>query len=274
MSSPVSDPIPSLIRPQLFSAFSGLTAGFTTRRGGYSQGPFDSLNLGINTADDPEVVAANHRLLARELGFDDQQLVLMRQVHSGVVQVVNESGIYTNIDGVVTSIRGLLLMVGVADCAAVLIADPQSKVVGACHSGWKGTVANITAETIRQMQALGATPSNMYAWVSPCISTTNFEVGEEVAKQFDPAFVHRSSDWPKPHVDIKACIVQQAQTAGIPLRQIAYDPACTVAEVNRFFSYRAEKGHTGRLMGFIGLTTEDTVASTRSGLSPEIDRGR
>jgi len=252
--------MPDLIRPQVFSAFSGLTAGFTTRRGGVSKGPFYNLNLGINTTDNPEIVAANHQLLARELGFDSQQLVFMRQVHSGVVQAITEPGTYMNIDGMVTSIHGLLLMVGVADCAAVLIADPQAEVIGACHSGWKGTVANITAETIRQMQVLGANPANMYAWVSPCISIMNFEVGEEVAKQFDPAFVHHSPDWRKPHVDIKACIVQQAQTAGIPSHQIAFDPACTVAEVNRFFSYRAEQGNTGRLMGFIGLVRKGSVA--------------
>jgi len=249
----MTKPIPNLIYPDIFTSLPSLKAGFSTRLGGHHSGDFQSLNLGINTADNPDTVAANHHLLAKALDFDPNQLVLMRQIHSGIVQNITKAGIYPNIDGVVTAVSGLLLMVGVADCAAVLLADPEARVIGACHSGWKGTVANITAETIRQMQALGANPQNMRVWVSPCISTENFEVGEEVATHFDPAFVHRSPNWPKPHVDLKGCIIHQAQKAGIPQNQIEADPSCTVLEVHRFFSYRAENGKTGRLMGFIGL---------------------
>jgi copper oxidase (laccase) domain-containing protein len=100
-------------------------------------------------------------------------------------------------------------------------------------------------------------PERMRAYVSPCIGVDNFEVGPEVAVQFDDAFVERRPAWRRPHVDLKAAIVAQLAEAGVPREQVEVSPHCTVADVDLFFSHRAENGVTGRMMGFVGLR-EDT----------------
>ena len=243
---------PSVLRPEIFTGLPHVVAGFTTRHGGVSPAPFSSFNLGINTADDPQRVAENQAVLLASVGFPAGQAVRMKQVHGAEIEVVTEAGVYADRDGVVTQTPHLLLMVGVADCAAVLLADEEAGVIGACHSGWRGTVARITPKTIQIMTKLGANPARIRAYISPCIGTAQFEVGEEVAAQFDSAFVHRHPDWPKPHIDLKGVILHQLTESGVPEAQIECSSACTVTNRAAFFSFRAENGQTGRMMGFIG----------------------
>lgn len=228
-----------------------MSAGFSTRHGGVSTGAYNSLNLGLST-DDAEVnVQANRQRFAQALGFSAEHMAIAGQVHGNTVRLVEAPGLYRGVDALVTTTPGLLLSMSAADCAAVLLADADAQVVGACHAGWRGTVAEIAPKTIAQMVALGASTARMHAYISPCISQANFEVGEEVAAHFADAFVDRTRA--KPHADIKGTLVAQLMEAGIPEAHIEVSPHCTYGEVADFFSYRAEHGVTGRLMGGIGL---------------------
>lgn len=243
-----------LFRPSVFDDISDLRAGFSTRRGGVSDAPYASLNLGSHTGDTIDHVRENRRRLCEALGMTPDQMVTAGQVHGGTVRIVREAGHIPSCDGLVTDTPGLLLCISTADCAAVLLVDPEARVVGACHAGWRGLVAGIAAQTVQTMAKTGAKPKRIRAFVSPCISVEAFEVGDEVARQFDAQYVDRPTDGGKPHVDLKASIVGQLRDAGVPEAQVEVSPHCTMGESDLFFSHRADEGTTGRMMGCIGWT--------------------
>ena len=246
-------PVPTPLRPAIFDDWPDIVAGFSTRHGGGSDVPYASLNLSLSTDDDEAQVCDNRRRLFGALGFSTDQLALAGQVHGAAVKEVVEAGVYRGYDAMVTQRPGVLLCISAADCAAVLLADAEARVVGACHAGWRGTVARVVVGTVAAMRWLGAEPSRLRAYVSPCLSAEHFEVGPEVARQFEAAFVRRWPGKAKPHVDMKAAIAAQLAEAGVAPERVEVAPHCTVAEVDTFFSHRAEKGRTGRMMGFIGM---------------------
>ena len=224
-----------MIRPTLFADFSTLTAGFTTRA------------FAEPTA---EAVGDARRRLGDQFGFG--AVASAGQVHGNEVAIVQKGGHVPAHDALVTDQPGLLLTVLSADCALILLTDPETGILGACHSGWRGTVANIVQHTVDTMTTLGAIPERMRAYVSPCIGTEAFEVGEEVAAEFEPLVVVRRPEWPRPHVDLKRVLARQLYAAGLPEVQTELDGACTASDTTRFYSYRAEGGTPGRLIGFIG----------------------
>jgi YfiH family protein len=248
---------PTLLRPALFDAWPDLVAGFSTRHGGGSGGPYASLNLGLSVGDDAAQVRENRRRLFEAVGFSTGQLALAGQVHGAKVREVVEAGVYRGYDAMVTRRPGLLLCISAADCAAVLLADAEARVVGACHAGWRGTVAGVVGRTVAAMTRLGAAPSRLRAYVGPCISAEHFEVGPEVARQFAPAFVRQLPGQEKPRVDLKAAIAAQLEEAGLAPERVEVSPHCTFAEADMFFSHRAGKGQAGRMMGFIGRTRDE-----------------
>lgn len=209
------------------------------------------LNLGLNTNEAASTVLANRHLLLNEIGVAESQIAYAVQVHQTDVKVVERGGIYENTDGFVTSESGLALAIQVADCAAILLGDPQNGVVGAAHAGWHGAAGGIIPKTVQVMLAQGANPSEIKVFVSPCISLKNFEVGEEVAKEFPDKFVDRTK-YAKPHVDLKAFLKQQLLDAGIKPEHIEIDDSCTIENEN-FYSYRRQKDKSGRMMGIIKL---------------------
>lgn len=220
----------TILRPSF--AGTDLEAGFTTRA----------------FAPEGEGLDDTRERLALEVGMP---LASVGQVHRADIATVREGGHVPAHDGLVTDRRGLVLSVIAADCGVVLLADLEAGVVGACHSGWRGTVAGIVEATVAAMQALGAAPSRTRAYVAPCISLESFEVGEEVAKQFDVSVVERRPEWPRPHVNLKAVLERQLRAAGVEDVEVA--EGCPVIDNDRFYSYRAEGGTAGRMVGFIGM---------------------
>lgn len=241
-----------LLRSSLLDALPGVAAAFSQRTGGVSAEPYGSLNLGRSTQDAPEAVDENRRRFFGALGFTPEQAAIAGQVHSADVAMVDAPGLYVGTDGLVTATPGLLLCISAADCAAVLFADAEARVVGACHAGWRGCVGGIVGETVRQMEALGADGARLRAFVSPCISQAVFEVGEEVAARFDAAFVHPAQGG-KAHVDLKGQLRAQLLAAGLDAAHVDVSNDCTVLMPHAYFSHRASGGTTGRMMGVIGL---------------------
>ena len=231
----------------------GIRAGFSLRHGGVSPEPFHTLNLGLSTGDDPANVLTNRRRLFNEVGLSPESLAIAGQVHGSDVHVVDEPGLFPGYDALITGTRGVVLGITSADCAVVLLADPDASVIAACHSGWRGTVARAAGNTVSAMKRLGARSGRIRAYVSPCISTENFEVGPEVAAQFDAPYVVERPEWPRPHVDLRRAIADQLVECGLHPDAIEISERCTVAETADFFSYRAENATTGRMMGFISL---------------------
>lgn len=233
-----ASPDSAILRPSIFDRLPGIVAGFTTRA--------------FAPADEPR--EATRRRLAEATGFGE--IASVGQVHRADVVAVRAGGHTPEHDGLVTDKRGLLLTTVSADCALVLLADAEAGIVGACHSGWRGTVAGIVANAVGAMEALGASASQIRAYVAPCISTEAFEVGEEVAAQFSPSVVVRRPGWPRPHIDLRADLARQLAESGVPTSQTELSRGCTMMEPDRFYSYRAQNGTPGRMLGFVGMRSE------------------
>ncbi|AKD56781.1 peptidoglycan editing factor PgeF [Spirosoma radiotolerans] len=240
--------------PAIFSSFPQLVAAESTRHGGVSPAPFASLNLGINTADETANVDENRRRFFSAIGGSTYPFASSYQVHGTEILYATEAGRYTGHDALITDKPGLLLGVTVADCVPILIYDPAHKAVAAIHAGWRGTVGGIVTKTLTQMQQqFGTTAGQCYAYVGTCIDECAFEVGPEVAEQFDAAFRRANADSDKSFVDLKAANAYLLLTAGIPEKQVEISPFSTVLHNDSYFSYRAEQGQTGRMLAVIGL---------------------
>ena len=251
LSSPMQTRAP-VLRPRIFAEVPSVTAGVSTRHGGVSGPPYASLNLGRHVGDDPSCVEENRRRFCAALDADPAWLATAGQVHSATVRVIDAPRHEPFCDGLVTTTPELLLAIATADCAAVLLADPEHQVAGACHAGWRGAVAGITGTTVDRMVDQGASRDTIRAFVGPCISRAAFEVGPEVAARFDEAVVHRG-EGSRPHVDLKAALRRQLIEAGLPEAAIEVSDRCTATETDTFFSHRASDGTTGRMFGALVL---------------------
>lgn len=243
-----------IIRPKLFRELQGAEALFTesNREEVNSGGIVPGLNLGYNTESKPNIVDLNFKLLFEEIGWESDQFVVAEQVHQDRIELVDQPGTLNDTDGLITRTPGLAIGIRVADCAAILAADPVNGVAGAFHAGWKGAAMGIAPKGIELMQRHGADPRKIVVYVSPCITQKNFEVGDEVASQFPDRFVDRTS-YKKPHVDLISFIRNQLLDSGIPESSIEISGNCTM-ENERYYSFRREGSKAGRMVGFVRLS--------------------
>lgn len=223
------------------------THGFSTRKGGVSLGPFDSLNLG-GSEDQPSNISNNRKLALEALGLQDKRLATLKQIHSCrvcVAKVGAQEG-----DALVSNEPGWVLAVSVADCYPILLEDPKNKIIGAVHAGWRGTVGGIVKNTLEKMFELGAEAQHIQVAIGQGISAKHFEVGDEVLQQFrDAGFgdVYFENN----RIDLAACNKKWMLELGLFESNIWHMNRCTFEE--DFFSYRRDKGKTGRMWGVIGL---------------------
>ncbi|TNY38357.1 peptidoglycan editing factor PgeF [Thermomonospora catenispora] len=226
----------------------------TDRSGGVSAPPFDERNLGGAVGDDPEAVRRNRELTARELGLDPSRVVYMRQVHGAEVRYVTEpfGDDPPGVDAIFTDRPGLGLAVLVADCAPVLVADPDAGCVGAAHSGRAGTAAGVVPALVAAMTERGADPARMTALIGPCACGACYEVSAQVRDEVAAlvpetrAVTRRGT----PALDIRAGVEAQLKRAGVA--DIRHDDRCTL-ESPELYSYR-RSNRTGRFAGYIWLS--------------------
>lgn len=243
------------IRPAIFDAYTGLVAAQSTRKGGVSVPPYNSLNLGSSTDDDPKTVAENKKIICESLGFQTERVVRSHQVHSDQILIASHPGHYDGYDAIVTQAPNLFLAVSTADCVPVLIYDHVRSVCAAVHAGWKGTILQISSKTVALMQSkFGCDTRDLVAYIGACISHCHFEVGPEVLAQFEGNFITATNeDTGKGFVNLKAANQQQLLVAGLLEENIEVSPFCTFEEVDLFYSHRRDKGKTGRMWSIIGL---------------------
>ncbi len=243
-----------LDRPTIFQAFPNLVAAQSTRHGGISPAPYQSLNLGLHTQDQKANVLENRQRYFTALGITPTQLAYSYQVHQDQIIDVKKAGSYEGFDALITQQTDVFLSVTIADCTPILVYDAQEKIVAAIHAGWRGTVAQIVAKTLARMQAQYQTQAkNCYAYIGTCIDAKSFEVGEEVAAKFSAELKTWSPNRQKFLVDLKTANQQQLLAAGLPAHQIEIATTSTVLDNHRYFSYRQEKTTTGRMLALIGM---------------------
>ena len=254
----------AVVQFPIFEAFSELRCGYSTRRGGVSEGIFHSMNLGFGRGDASENVRENFRRIFEALGIPEGAEVFTKQTHTVNVRVATaeDRGIglhravpYDDVDGLVTDVPGLALTVFTSDCVPVFLYDPKRKAIGVCHAGWRGTVGGIAEKTVLLMQeTYGCNPEDILTAIGPSIGPECFEVGSEVADEFRIAFgesVIYSHGGSKPHVDLWQANGISLTRAGLVPEHIAVSGLCTMCHQDLFFSHRATSGQRGSNAGFL-----------------------
>lgn len=233
----------------LLESLTSIKAAYTLR-GKATDNPYSEFNTCHYTGDSPEHIAACRSALIESLG-GNVVLATPRQTHSTNVAVIDSLpvGDLPDTDAIVTSLKGVALCIHTADCVPIVLADTETGVIGAAHSGWRGTVANIAAATVAQMIKLGANPENIHAAMGPCICTDCFEVGEEVAKHFPNHTHHTKGE--KPHVDLAEAVRSQLISAGIPKEHITMPLECSHCNPDHLFSARTLGINSGRTLTYI-----------------------
>lgn len=234
----------------------GVTLAFTEREGGVSSGGYSSLNLGDACGDDPAAVAENRRRALAAIGAEglEQRLVNPKQVHGDNVVVVRagddasvaaaQRSARSGADAVVVTARRVPVLLCFADCVPVIIVAPGGFAVA--HSGWRGTMAKISAKAVRTlMDEVGCGPSELLAYVGPHIGGADYEVSEELAVRFSDAFGSHVLVSPR-HLDLGAAVMDALAEAGVSREQVSCVDASTASATDRFFSYRASGGSCGR----------------------------
>lgn len=231
----------------LFAPSINTVHGFSTRHGGISPKPFESLNLG-GSEDIPSNIALNRERALSDLGISFSRVSYLDQIHSNMVcqaQPGKQTG-----DALVTSQKGLAIAVGAADCYPILFHDETHGVIGAAHCGWKGTLGRIVANTIREMEKLGAETRHIRIAIGQGICRQNYEVSEDVISRFHEARFPEYC-WSNRQLDLLAANRFVALENGIPENNIWSMNRCTTEA--DFFSYRRDGGKTGRMWAVIML---------------------
>jgi YfiH family protein len=279
----------TILRAQNLNQLPWLLHGFSTRAGGSSRayGKGD-LNLGFTKDDTRAAVERNRAAFLGEIGAAKRhRLITLRQIHSDIihrVDLIPEPGTEPlSGDGLITATPGLLLAIQTADCLPVILVDAKRHVVGVFHAGWRGTAQRIVEKGVGEMhRCFGSRPRDIKAAIGPGIGGCCYEVGEEVRTKFESQFEYAASlfhevkesdpvrekypllfltarapghsDLPKKiFLDLVEANRQQLLAAGVPAKNIEASALCTNCHPDQLFSYRAEKGKTGRLMAVAGI---------------------
>ena len=243
--------------------------GFSTRLGGVSPAPWDSLNLGANRGDAPERVAENFRRFCSAAGADPAALVKNHQVHGDLVRPVTRADVLPSpgapgtveADGLITRTPGLCLTVFSADCIPVLLCDPRKKVAAAVHAGWRGTALGIAARAAEAMiRNFGCRPGDLMAAIGPGISLCCFETHGDVPAGLRAglggaaeAFIHPVPGTDQYHVDLKGANRRWLLQAGLSPHRIAVCSDCTACDSAAFWSHRRLGSHRGSLASVIQI---------------------
>jgi YfiH family protein len=235
-----------VLKAQNLSGTDAIAHGFFGRRGGVSEGIFASLNCGPGSGDDrARVVENRNRVLATLADGADAKLVTLYQIHSPRAVMVKapwEIGGAPEADGMATKVPGIALGILTADCAPVLLADHEAKVIGAAHAGWKGAASGVIAGVVETMEMLGARRARIRAAIGPAIAQANYEVGPEFRARFvdiDPRherfFVpgKRAFHW---QFDLEGFVAERLGAAGVG--DIERLSVCTYADEDAYFSFR------------------------------------
>lgn len=247
-----------------------VTHGFSTKIGGVSKGVYAEMNLGVSRGDDPEAVLENYKRITNVLHMPWERVVLSHQTHTTNIRVVTEedagTGLvkqrnYENVDGLITNIPNLPLVTFYADCVPLYFVDPVHRAIGLSHSGWRGTLNRMGRCTIEAMKKeYGSQPEDILACVGPSICQDCYEVGEEVAQEFEKGFLpEQKKQILKQKPDGKYLLnLWKANEiilleAGIKKEHLAITDICTKCNPDLLYSHRVMGNQRGNLAAFLCL---------------------
>jgi len=254
---------PRTLGSTLLDRLPGVRHRFFTREGGVSSGLYESLNLGHGSNDDPASVSENRRRAAASFDLAPDRLCICNQIHSAQVVITDKGfvGDRPAADGVISDRAGVLCGVLTADCAPVLIADADRRVVAAAHAGWRGALSGIVEATVEAMIRLGARRDALVAAIGPCIGPQSYEVGPEFLAQFTDRrpesvrFFAPGAAAGKSQFDLPGFVLWRLAAAGV--EQSEWLGEDTFARKDLYFSnrraVRESQSDYGRLLSAIAL---------------------
>jgi len=254
----------------LFKPCERMLSVVSSRRGGVSTKPFDSLNVALSVGDDPVSVKTNRELLCKTIGVEADAMTVAQLVQGTHIEVVTSSsrGLiatekaqrFVDTDGLVTNVAEVPLFIFIADCAALSFFDPKRNVIGLGHAGWRGAVGGIARKMVEAMnRAFDCNPADVLVGISPSIGPCCYQVREDVIAAFQGAYPEQASTFfvQQPdgsiHLDMWKALTFQLQSSGIQEAHIELASICTACHTDVFYSNRAEGGKTGRFTGMITL---------------------
>ncbi|CDQ40198.1 MULTISPECIES: peptidoglycan editing factor PgeF [Virgibacillus] len=245
-----------------------LVAGFTTRNGGVSSAPYQSLNGGLHVNDDPYHVLTNRERVGEHLGFPLDKWVCGEQVHQTNIKVIEDtdkgkgaselSTAIQGVDGLITNKTDILCTAFFADCVPLFFYDPKTSFVGIAHAGWKGTVNQIGVEMVSALKQQGVISSNLMVAIGPCITKNYYEVDQHVINHIPLEWRENavsSREGGRYLLDLKQLNIDILLQAGVLRNNIDVTNYCTFRDEDLFFSHRRDHGRTGRMLGFIGFSS-------------------
>lgn len=243
----------------------GFDHGFTAKNGGVSEGFFASLNLSFTRPENRENVMENYRRFCRAAQIPFERMAMDNYAHETTVLRVDArdagkgylSDPLPSCDGLVTNDASITLITGHADCMAFYFIDPVMRCIGLAHAGWRGALGRIGTVVVSAMtEHFGSNPADLVAGIGPSICPDCFEVGRNVAKEFECAFpglpcvLERTGE--RPHVDLWMVAVQQFLEAGVLPEHISMFNVCTM-ETARLYSHRRDQGRTGGMAAYLRI---------------------
>jgi polyphenol oxidase len=254
----------------LFESLERILSVVSSRKGGASAKPYDSLNLALSVGDDHEAVKTNRERLCQTIGIEVDAMTIAQLVQGTHIEVVKSSsqGLsatekaqrFVDTDGLITNEASVPLFIFIADCAALSFFDPKRNVIGIGHAGWRGAAGGIARKMIEAMNAaFDCNPADILVGISPSIGPCCYQVREDVVAAFQATYPEQARSFfvQQPdgsiHLDMWTALTCQLQSSGIQAAHIELAGICTACHTDLFYSNRAEGGKTGRFTGMITL---------------------
>ena len=240
-----------IINPYIFKQFPEITFGFSTKLGLERGAPY-CLNLSYNVGDDFNIVTDNREKFFDQLGLNINTVAYQRQVHGDKISIVKNGGNCGESDAMITTERNLGLALSSADCCTIYIYDPAKSVIAAVHSGWRGTRKKILLKVLGHLsENFSCDPVNLVCYLGPSIQQQNYEVGHEVAEQFDKLYIKENRG--KYHLNISGINYDILVNFGVTVNNIQVSKLCSYEYSSILHSYRRDGKHSGRALGVIAM---------------------
>ena len=231
---------------------------FSTRNGGVSSPPYDTMNLGLNTGDLRRDVLSNRRKFFESIKIKKSQIAFTDQIHSANVKNVSQSGVYKNTDAIITDRLNLFLAIQTADCFPIFAFHPKKKVVAAIHAGWRGVQKGIVENTMSHMKTtFNLDLSELLIVIGPGLQKECFEVEMDVYDLFDNKYVLKAHQKNKRLLNLASYLIDTLNSQGVRQENIYATGICTKCSDDNYFSFRRNGNNSGRMMGIIGMFSSD-----------------
>ena len=244
-----------IINPYIFKQFPEIIFGFSTKVGLQRKKPY-YFNMSYSVGDDPQVITENRERFFNKLKLNTESVVYQKQVHGDEISFIKSGGACGTSDAMITNKNNIGLAISTADCCSVFIYDPVNKVIAGIHSGWHGTSKAILLKVLRFLaNEFDSAAGNLICYLSPSISATNYEVGVEVAEQFNLNYMKQKNG--KYHLDIPKINEEILLNYGVVPHNIQVSNLCSYEYSSILHSYRRDGEKSGRALGVIALRGGD-----------------